>query len=220
MDEQKATRAKILGVLIRDARLHAGRSVEACARVLKMSPAAFERAEAGQEVISLPELEVLAIYLGVPMAHFWGSHTLGEGDEPDYQGILALRRKMIGGLLRQARLEAGLSVEELAQRSGVQPDTLEAYELGQRAIPFLELEELARTLDLSIDYFLEDRHGPLARHETQQKMQRHLDELPADVKEFVAKPANVRYLQTAMRLSKLDADELRGIAAGILEITY
>ncbi|MFW5942242.1 MAG: helix-turn-helix domain-containing protein [Chloroflexota bacterium] len=220
MDEQKATRAKILGVLIRDARLHAGRSVEACARVLNMSPEAFARAEEGQEVISLPELEVLAIYLGVPMAHFWGSHTLGEAAEPDYQGVLSVRRKMIGSLLRQARLEAGLSVAELAQQSGVEPETLEAYELGQREIPFLELEELARALDLSIDDFLEDQHGPLARHEAQHRMQRHLDELPIDVKEFVAKPANIRYLQTAMRLSKLDADELRGIAAGILEITY
>jgi len=119
MEEQDITRAKILGVLIQDARSHAGRSIEDCATVLNVSPEEFRKAESGEYVVSLPQLEVLAIYLNVPMAHFWGTHTLEESEKQQFSDLLALRHKIIGGLLRQARLEAGRSVEDLAEQIGV-----------------------------------------------------------------------------------------------------
>jgi transcriptional regulator with XRE-family HTH domain len=220
MDERNSTRAKILGVLIQDARRHAARSVEQCAHVVNLSPEQFAAAEAGQHVLSLPELEVLAIYLDVPMAHFWGSQTLGETPEPDYSDLLALRHKIVGGLLKQARLDAGMSSEEVAERVDVSVETLNAYEMGEQEVPFLHLEELARILDVSIDYFLDGERGPLGQHEAQHEMNRYFRELPADVRAFVSRPVNIGYLQTAMRLSEMDADQLRNIAAGILEITY
>lgn len=220
MDEQKKTRAKILGVLIQDARRHAGRSVEECARVLNMTPEAFARAEQGERIASLPELEALAIYLDVPMAHFWGTHTLGEAEEPNYGELLALRHKIVGGLLRQARLDADKSIEDVAQEIDEESATVEAYEKGEEEIPFLQLEEMARLLGVSIDYFLDGERGPLGRHEARKKMVRRFHELPPEVKEFVVEPVNINYLKTAMRLSEMDAEQLRNLAAGILEITY
>ena len=50
-------------------------------------------------------------------------------------------------------------------------------------------------------------------------MEQHLKELPPDVREFVAQPVNVNYIQTAMRLSEMDADRLRTIAESLLDIT-
>lgn len=220
MEDKNSTRAKILGVLIKDARRHAARSVEQCARAVNLTAEQFAAAEQGQLVLSLPQLEVLAIYLGVPMDHFWGSQTLSDGPEPDYRQLLTLRHKIVGGLLKQARLDAGRSREEVAQQIGVDGDTLSAYEMGQKEVPFLHLEELARIFDVSIDYFVDGERGPLGRHEAQQEMDRYFQELPADVRSFVARPVNIGYLQTAMRLSEMDAEKLRNIAAGILEITY
>jgi len=220
MEDKNSTRAKILGVLIKDARRHAARSVEQCARAINLTAEQFAAAEQGQLVLSLPQLEVLAIYLGVPMDHFWGSQTLSDGPEPDYRQLLTLRHKIVGGLLKQARLDAGRSREEVAQQIGVDGDTLSAYEMGQKEVPFLHLEELARIFDVSIDYFVDGERGPLGRHEAQQEMDRYFQELPADVRSFVARPVNIGYLQTAMRLSEMDAEKLRNIAAGILEITY
>ena len=220
MEDKNSTRAKILGVLIKDARSHAARSVEQCARAVNLTAEQFAAAEQGQLVLSLPQLEVLAIYLGVPMDHFWGSQTLSDGPEPDYRQLLTLRHKIVGGLLKQARLDTGRSREEVAQQIGVDGDTLSAYEMGQKEVPFLHLEELARIFDVSIDYFVDGERGPLGRHEAQQEMDRYFQELPADVRSFVARPVNIGYLQTAMRLSEMDAEKLRNIAAGILEITY
>ena len=220
MDERNSTRARILGVLIQDARRHAGRTLEECARVVNLTPEQFGEAERGRRVVSLPQLEVLAIFLGVPMAHFWGSHTLSDGQEHDYGDVLALRHRIVGGLLKQARLDAGRSQEEVAQRIGEDSATVQGYETGRVEIPFLQLEEMGRYLDVSVDYFLDGRRGPFGRHEAQQEVDRHLQELPPDVREFVSRPVNIAYLQTAMRLSEMDAEQLRNIAAGILEITY
>lgn len=220
MNEREITRAKILGVLIQDARLHADRSIEDCAQVAGISADDFVRAERGEYVISLPELEVLAMYLGVPMAHFWGSETLDEVEKPDYETFLTLRRRIVGGLLRQARLDAGFSVAELAAEVDVEAERLQAYEMGKAMIPILELERIGKRLGVLLDHFLDEERGPLARHEAEQKMKRNLEELPPDVKEFVANPVNINYLKTSMRLSEMDVDKLRDIAAGLLDITF
>ena len=219
MNERDATRAKMLGVLIRNARLHAGRSTQECAGVLGITPEQFRQAEEGAYVVSLPQLEVLAMYLDVPMAHFWGTHTLEENTEPDYGELLALRHKIVGGLLRHARLKEEQTQEALAEEVGVDVERIRAYEAGEDAIPYLQLEKLAKFLGVSIDYFLDDERGPLGRHEAQKRMEQHLDELPPDVREFVAQPVNVNYIQTAMRLSEMDADRLRTIAESLLDIT-
>jgi transcriptional regulator with XRE-family HTH domain len=220
MEKQDTSRASMLGALIQDARSHAGRSIEDCASVLAITPEAFRQAETGEYVVSLPQLEVLAIYLNVPMAYFWGTHALEEQERRDYRDLLALRHKIVGGLLRRARLEAGRSAEDLGEQIGVSAGEIDAYETGAAAIPYIHLEKLAGYLGISMDYFVDDERGPLGRHEAQQKLQQRLAELPSDVREFVIQPVNMHYLQTAMRLSKMDVQRLRDIAASILDITY
>src|SRR5579885_705184 len=103
-------RAKMVGFLLMDARLKAGRSVEDCARILQISPEQVEQWEFGDESPSLPQLELLAFYLGIPVSHFWGMDTL-EATSDDLisaqQEYLSLRTRMIGALLGIARDEAG-----------------------------------------------------------------------------------------------------------------
>ncbi|MBP7999754.1 MAG: helix-turn-helix domain-containing protein [Chloroflexi bacterium] len=220
MKETDVTRAKILGVLIQDARKYARRSIEECAEVLGISAQLFKDAEDGKHIISLPELEVLAMFLGVPMAHFWGSHTLSSNQANNFKTVLQLRHRMVGVLLQQARLTAGKSLEDLAEQIGVTPNRLSRYEAGQEPMPLLHLEKLGQVLGYSVSYFTEDSHGPLARHEAEQKMQLRLEELPPAVKKFIAEPVNIAYLETAMRLSAMDVKQLRGIAEAILDITF
>lgn len=220
MKETDVTRAKILGVLIQDARKYARRTLEECAEVLSLTPTQFQQAEEGDYVISLPELEVLAMYLNVPMAHFWGSQTLSDPHRNNYQDLLQVRHRMVGVLLQQARLTAGRSLEEMAAQVNLTPDQLANYETGQQPIPLLDLEQLGQALGYSVSYFMEVSHGPLARHEAEQKMQRRLEELPTSVRKFIAEPVNIAYLETAMRLSTMDVKQLRGIAEAILDITF
>lgn len=220
MNEQENSRARMLGSLIREARQHASRTVEECALVLGLTPEEFAAAEAGEHIVSLPELEVLAIYLDVPMAHFWGSQQLEQSPHLDYQALLAFRHKIVGGLLRQARLDAGYEIEQLAVATDIPAEQLQEYERGKEAVPYLELETLAREVGKTIDFFLDDSRGPLGRHEAAKTRQRRFQEMPQELQTFIVRPANVNYLETAMRLSEMDAEKLRTIAASLLEITY
>jgi transcriptional regulator with XRE-family HTH domain len=220
MSEVDVTRAKILGVLIQDARLHAGRSIADCAGALDVAEDLFAAAERGEHVLSLPDLEVLALYLKVPISHFWGNQVFGDVRQDDYRELLAMRQRIVGALLRQARLQASRSVQDLAAEIKVTPEQVQKYELGQEPIPLIHLERLARYLAVSLDYFLDSQRGPLAQHESEQKIQRRLDSLPPELRAFVAEPINVSYLETARRLSEMDVNKLRNIAEGLLDITY
>ncbi|MCI0393831.1 MAG: helix-turn-helix domain-containing protein [Chloroflexi bacterium] len=220
MNDVDQTRAKILGVLIQDACVYAGRSVDDCAEVLGMTVEEFGKVQRGEQPLSLPELEILAIYLKVPMAHFWGNETVGQERQPDYSDLLALRRRIIGTLLRQARLQAKRTTQDVANEIGVGVERVNEYELGETSVPLFDLERMAKYLGVSLDYFSDDKRGPLGRHEAEQKMQKRFNNLPPKVKAFVTEPINLSYLETAMRLSEMNVQKLRSIAEGILDITF
>lgn len=220
MSELDSTRAKILGTLIRDARRQAGRSLADCAQVIGVSEAEFEQSEEGEYTLSLPDIEVLAMYLQVPMAHFWGNEALNQVYRTDYSDFVFLRRRIIGALLRQARLQAKYSIEDVANEVGASVGRINAYETGSETIPLFELENIGKFLGVTLDYFSDTLHGPLAEHEAEQKMRRRFDRLPPEVRAFVTEPINMSYLETAMRLSEMDVQRLRRIAEGILDITF
>ena len=220
MNEFNRTRAKILGVLIRDARLHAGRTIDDCATVLHISAEQFEQAELGNHVLSLPDIEVLAMYLQVPLNHFWGEKVRGRYPRTEYGAILTERHKTIGDLLRQAREKQGRSIQEVAAEINASPTQVRAYEEGTSPISLFELDRLARFLGHSLNFFIGDDRGPLAEHEVEQKIRQRLEELDPDLRAFVSEPINLSYLEIAMRLSHMDVKSLRTIAENILNITF
>ena len=75
---QIALRTRKLGVLIRDAREAARKSVSETARAIGISPVLLRAYEEGRRAPSLPELEVLAYYLNLPIQHFWSSQALSD----------------------------------------------------------------------------------------------------------------------------------------------
>ena len=68
----KTIRTKKLGVLIRDARLATGKSLEECAQAVGVTPDRFERFEFGVEPPSLPELEIIGLYPAGSLGAFLG----------------------------------------------------------------------------------------------------------------------------------------------------
>ncbi len=217
---KQTPRAQILGKLIQEAREYAGRSPADCAAVLQISPEAYAAAERGEWPISLPDLEVLALYLGIPMGYFWGSEKLEEKRHVDYMNLVLLRHRLIGVTLRQQRLKEKRSVEDVAQVINVTPAEVEGYESGEKPVPYLHLEAMARYLKVTIGHFMDVERGPLGRHEAELRLVRIFNELSPEMQAFLANPQSVIYLETAYRLSKMDVTQLRQIAESILEITW
>lgn len=214
-------RGKMLGVLLRDARLGAARTVEDCARLLHVSPQLVEAWEYGDEVPSLPQLELLAYYLDVPVSHFWGMETLKssraeqEAKQPEY---IALRTRMIGALLRQARESEGISVEELSESTGISAEAITAYEAGESPIPMHELSVLAGGVNRNVSYF-QETDSQIGELLSSREAWKHFNELPEDVRAFAADPKNIGFIHIALMLSQMPADRLREVGASILDIT-
>jgi transcriptional regulator with XRE-family HTH domain len=220
----RSVRSKIIGVLIRDARQVREQSVEACAAAAGCPAEALQAFESGQASPSLPELEMLAYALDVPLSYFWGDTVLSEQRQPDRRAlpaaeVAALRQRIVGTLLRQARQKARLEAGNAAESVGITPAQLTAYELGQRPVPLPELEALAARLGVPIEHFLEAQ-GPVGEWDSTQRAFERFRQLPPELREFVSRPMNESYLRLAQRLSQLPAGELRGIAASLLDITY
>jgi len=224
MADQEAIllRNRIIGVLLRDARVRAGRTKRECAAALGISVGTLTAYEEGRKPISLPELEVLAHFLQTPLSHFLDPDPklLPEESLPSGEEAIQLRHRIIGALLRQARQEEGKSLKDLAQVLGCSPRRIASYERGERPIPVVELEIIARALNRSLSYFLSEEYSPLGRWEKEQERINAFLELPEEIQEFVIKPVNRSYLEVAMRLSEMPASALRTIAEGLLEITY
>lgn len=217
----KIIRAKKIGVLIRDARLKSGKSVEECAQAMGIRTDELTAMEFGERPPTLPELEIFAYFLEIPIEHFWGNEILvedGKDSLPEPEEIKQLRQKAIGALVRKARIEAVLSVDDLAEKAGITPEVLESYEKGKVPIPIPELEIVAHALNHTVNNF-EAQEGTVGDWFIEQKYMREYLDLPKELQEFIGKPVNRPYLELAIKISELKAERLRSLAEGLLEIT-
>jgi transcriptional regulator with XRE-family HTH domain len=216
-------RNKKLGLLIFDARKASRRSAEECAEAVGVTPAQFQEFERGTTAPSLPQIELLSLFLNVPLDHFWGRRSLSETGAPEQlqekDRLVMLRNRVIGTNLRLARNNANHSYKEVTEKTGIPEEKMKRYEMGEAAVPLPELELLSTALDIPVEQFY-DQHGPIGKWRSQQSNYQKFAELPPDIQQFISKPVNRPYLELAMRLSELSAEKLRAVAEVLLEITY
>jgi transcriptional regulator with XRE-family HTH domain len=220
-DQAIQLRTKIIGVLLRDARLAAGKSMKELGDVIGLSGSTISSIERGANSPSLPELELLAFYLGVPINHFWSDDIVSQEPHPtenlETESLLGLRHRTIAAMLRQARNERNLSQKELAQRTDISASRIRRYESGETPVPLPELETLAGSLGYRVEDFA-DTSGPVGEWITRQQAAQELDQLPRNLKEFIADPSNRRFLELAQHLSSVPIEKLRALAEGLTEL--
>lgn len=220
-DQAIQLRSKIIGVLLRDARLSAGKSMKELGEIIGLSGSTISAIERGGNSPSLPELELLAFYLGIPIAHFWSEEIVSQEPHPtqnlETESLLALRHRTIAAMLRQARNEKNLSQKELAQRTGISASRIRRYESGETPVPMPELESLAGTLGYRVEDFA-DSSGPVGEWITKQQAEEQLDQLPKNLKEFISNPENRAYLELAQHLSSIPIEKLRALADGLTDL--
>jgi transcriptional regulator with XRE-family HTH domain len=225
MVDQEVTelRNRILGILIRNARDQARASRRECAAVLGLTLSRFASYEDGSRAISLPELELLARYLEVPLSVFRSTDSLNEDSKtsqlPNPDLFLPLRHRIVGARLRQLRGEKGYTQADVADILGCSASTISDYEYGRRGIAVADLELISRALGVTLDYFADhdSEVGEWHKMHTEFEVFKQLSD---ELREFVLRPINLSYLELAMKLSQMPAGQLRSIAEGLLEITY
>lgn len=216
-------RSRKLGVLIRDARLAARRTIPECARTIGVTAGIFRAWEEGRRSPSLPELEVLSYALNLPLRRFWSKDATSDDASPtealNLPAFVGIRQRLIGALLRQMREKASISPRALSGLSGISTAHLKAYELGERPIPLPELEGLTALLGGQIE-LLFDQTGHIGLWMVQQKAIQDFLQLSPELQNFVCKPVNRPYLELAMKLSGMSTDKLRSVAEDLLDITF
>ena len=218
-----AIRTKTLGVLIQDARLASRLTIKDCAEAIGVGSSTYRSYENGRKAPSLPELEALSMFFDLPLSHFWGTEAISDALSPiekiDMASLVELRQRIIGALLRQERQNAGYSMKALAQESELPKSRINAYELGERAIPVPELETMLLVLGSDIEKLF-DQNGPIGQWQMRQSAIVDFLDLPSELQEFVCQPINRPYLELANKLSDFSAEKLRTVAEGILDITF
>jgi transcriptional regulator with XRE-family HTH domain len=135
------------------------RSLHDCAKLLGISKEEYLRVEDGQHSLSLPELELLAVFFEIPPeslleeSNFRLDHysILQDDKKPIFTN---LRSKMIAAQLASERQNLGISLEEIHERTGISREILGTYENGSSSIPLDHLSQLCNQLDLSIQSLL------------------------------------------------------------------
>lgn len=212
-------RTKMLGALVREARLESGKSIRESAELLNISPSTFSSYEHGRKGISLPELEVLCFSYETTLDQFLRSRSRSSQDEKslNVEREIALRQRLIGARLRKHRQAKEMSIKDLAERVDFPTSRVSAYERGQRSIPLPELELLAGALGKQVEDYIE-LDGPIGNWLREKRAKEAFAQLPVDLQEFVTDPANRTYLRLARDLSKLPTEELRSVKRSFDEI--
>jgi len=215
-------RAKKLGILLKDARLTSGKTMTECGESLGISGSTISAYERGNSSPSLPELEILSHQFKVPIGRFWKDKTIAAEDELSAQLVpeiyIANRQKQIGEKLETAREALGKTYEEITEETGITYGRMKRFEAGETPIPLPELELLTNSLEFSLHELFETE-TLLGQWIAAQSSVNDFMALPAEIQEFITKPINQPYLEIAIKLSRLSAEELRGVAETLLEIT-
>ncbi len=214
--------SKKMGVLLKVARTRRGESKKTCGDIIGVSSRTITKFESGEKSPSLPELEVLAYYLDLPLENFWEETAPDHQDRmkviTNLQKRLELRNLKIGASLRKYRQEAKLSMKEVAEKLGITTYRLKSYENGSFPVPVAELNALARLYNHQLGDLVVDS-GPIADWTRSHKICSTFVELPEDLQEFVLKPVNRPYLEIAVKLSQMSVDQMRDVAERLLDIT-
>jgi transcriptional regulator with XRE-family HTH domain len=211
-----------LGALMQAVRTKSGKPKRDCAQAMGVSAGVYTAYEEGRRDITLPELEMFAHFCDISVRLFFENTDRLAFDPPAIppEKLIPLRQRIIGASLRQVRQDKGRTIKDLAQRLGVSARRVADYELGRLPIPLARLQIAAEELNIPVSYFINEGFGPIGEQELLRSQFDRFGELPEELRRFVVNPSNVSYLRVAQRLADLTTEQLRNLAASILDITY
>lgn len=213
-------RLKLLGVMLRKARMEAGLSVRETSALLGIRPARLSAYERGERAISLPELELLAFHFRVPLRQLWDPEAALQSSRPqlDASRLLERRHREVAERIKAHREEAGMSNAQMAEATGIPARKLARYQRGERPIPLPDLEKIVNALGHRIEEYL-DSEGPIAAWEEQHRAKEIFQQLPQELRDFISDPSNEPYLRLAVQLSQIPAEKLRTLGEGLLDLS-
>ncbi len=217
-------KAKKFGVRLAGFRQQKGISMDALSNWTGISQTELEMIESGETSITLPKIELIANKLGVNTETLLNGkleNEISTADEELFrEQFTSLRDRVIALILLKTRTEKEISIQEAADRCGVTEERLHDYEGGKSPIPWPVLEQLCEVYEIPVSTILSDLSKEKILETAINENQTNVVHISNEMDTFIQNPANLPYIELAKKLSEIDAAKLRGIAEGLLEITY
>jgi len=217
-------KAKKFGVRLTSFRLKKGLTTEVLSQWTGISDEKLKKIEQGESTISLPEIELIALKLGFSTESLLTGEiqdqSVKKPDEITVHQYASLRDRMIALTLRKTRMEQNRSLESISAQCGIEPIELEQYEFGNMPLPMPIIECLCTEYQIPVISLVSQKTTIKSSPAMEESSSASEENLPSEISQFVNNPANLPYLELARKLSEMDAVKLRGIAEGLLEITY
>jgi transcriptional regulator with XRE-family HTH domain len=210
-----------IGIRLAKAREAAGKSAKECASVLGVPLKKYQKIENGTIIPALPEVEVLAYFLGVLPEDILENHPAefekkGASAE-QLQQIMQLRHRILSATLQLVRSQKNLSLKETSNLSRISIARIKRYEMTSAPIPMNDLAALCKVLEISLRT-LYDQSGFLAEGRTKMEKERAYLQLPVELKEFFTQSENLEFLKLAKSLKETGLENLESLAVGLKQL--
>ncbi len=137
-----------------------GLNLHDCAAFLNLSKKDYLHFEQGSKMLSLPEIELLALLFGVSPTTFfdpdqWEKEKLALLDDHLQPQFINLRDKMIQAVITQQMKALTKTPETVSSEAGIPLSDFIAYHKGNQSIPLDHLLKICKVLELSAQDLIE-----------------------------------------------------------------
>jgi transcriptional regulator with XRE-family HTH domain len=138
-------------------------SIHDCAKLLGIPQGHYLAFEKGEQQLSLPDLEILALYFGLPLKALFHEnirrlYQVTLLDDSIRSHYLLLRQKIIRTQLVLERKAVGMTLDSLEEVTGIPRDTLKTYEQDGMPIPIDDLQNICEHLGKQMEVFFPDEN--------------------------------------------------------------
>jgi transcriptional regulator with XRE-family HTH domain len=145
-----------IGNQIKEIRKLKQRNIHDCAKLLGVTKEQYLQFEEGEGSLSLPEIELLSIFLEIPAENLFEEFddsfsylTLAnERKSPVYKN---LRNKMIQTKLASVLQDKEISLENLSQFTNIPLESLQSYQVNGKAIPIDHLNSICKHIGIPFE---------------------------------------------------------------------
>jgi transcriptional regulator with XRE-family HTH domain len=196
------------------------RSLRDCAGILDIPIETYLQIENGEESISLPQIEILSLFLGVPAVLILKdmdlqNHNVQYLTKQKRATFMTIRDKMIRSQLLGLRENSGKSLENLSEETGIETAILAAYETETTPIPADHLAAIAAAFEQPFSHFLSPKFTPPASSSETDKV---LDGSQPAEEDNPFDPEQEIYSSLLKGLRKIPRKDLAQLAKTILNI--
>ena len=205
---------------IKTIRKNKKRSIHDCASILDIPKERYLQFEQGEAALSLPQIEILSVFLGVPIQKIFDGNIPDEEFSSLMEGetkskYLSLRHKIIQAKLSLERENADLNLQTLSDNTQIPLEDLQAYETGERIIPLHHLFSISEALRLPVDSFIDQTLLTSDQNNRQKDQLEWEPEFPKETQEAVS-DGDQLYDQLLQAIKMIPTEDLARIAKILL----